>query len=79
MPLGERLPLVLCLKDPKPHIRVLWGAQVLTPYFAQPAPEDGKFLAFARNIRLGLLPATVVVQPEWFTAVDMVVPPAAEM
>ena len=62
LPLGERLPLVLCLEDPEPHIRVLWGAQSLTPSSAQPSPEDGKFLTFTRDIRLGLLPATVLVQ-----------------
>ena len=69
LPLGERPPLVLCLKDPEPHIRVLWGAQFLTPSFAQSSPENGKFLAFA----------TVVVQPEWITPSDVAVPPALEM
>ena len=52
------------LDNPEPHIRVLWSAQFGTPSFAQPKPEDGKVLAFARDIRLGLLPATVVVNPE---------------
>ena len=37
----------------------------MTPYFAQPKPEDGKFLAFARDICLGQLLATVIVLPEW--------------
>ena len=64
LPLGERPPLVVYLDNPEPHIRVLWSAQFGTPSFAQPKPEDGKVLAFARDIRLGLLPATVVVNPE---------------
>ena len=32
-----------------------------------------------REIRLGILPATVMVQPEWLTQVDMAVSQAAEM
>ena len=51
----------------------------MTPSFAQPTPEYGKFLSFARDIHLGLLPAMVVVQPEWLTPVDVAVPLAAEM
>ena len=62
MPLGKRPPLVVCLEAPEPHIHVIWGAQFVTPSFAQPTPEDGKFLAFARDIQLGLLPATMVVK-----------------
>ena len=56
LPLGDRPPLVVFLEAPEPHIRVLWGAQFVTPSFAQPTPEDGKVLAFARDTRLGLLP-----------------------
>ena len=32
-----------------------------------------------RDIGLGLLPDTVVVQPEWLTPEDVAVPPAADM
>ena len=67
----------MCLKDPEPHICVFWGAQFVTPSFAQPTPEGGKILAFLRDIRLRLLPDTVVVQPEWFTPADVAVPQAA--
>ena len=79
LPLGERPPLVMCFKDTEPHICVLWGAQFVTLSFSQPTPEDRKVLAFSRDIRLGLLPATVVVQPEWLTPADMAVSPAADM
>ena len=65
LPLGERPPLEVCLEAPESHIRVIWGAQFVTPSFAQTTPEDGKVLVFARDICLGLLPATVVVRPEW--------------
>ena len=61
MPLGERPPLMMCIEAPEPHIRVLWGTQFVIPYFAQPTPEYGKVLDFARDIRLGILPDTVVV------------------
>ena len=54
-PLGERPLLVVCLEAPEPHIRVIWGAQFVTPSFSQPTPEDGEVLAFAREICLGLL------------------------
>ena len=36
----------------------------MTPYFAYPTLEYGKVLAFSRDIRIGLLPATVVVKQE---------------
>ena len=62
--LGERPPLLVCLDSPEPHIRVLWGTQFFTPSFARPTPEDGKVLAFARDIWLGQLPGTVVMLPE---------------
>ena len=39
----------------------------MTPFFAHPTPEDGKVIAFAIDIHLGLLPATVVVKPECLT------------
>ena len=70
---------MVCLEAPEPHIRVIWGAQFATPSFAQPTPEDKKVLAFTRDIRLGLLPDTVVVQPEWLIPADVAVPQAAEM
>ena len=58
---------------------MIWGAQFVTPSFAQPTPESMKVLAFARDIRLGLLPDTVVVQPEWITPEDVTVPQVAYM
>ena len=70
---------MVCLEDPEPHIRMLWGTQFVTPYFAQPTPKDGKVLAFARYIRLGLLPSTMVVQPEWLAPEEVVVPQATDM
>ena len=39
LPLGERPPLEVCLKAPEPHIRVLWGAQFVTPYFVLKHPR----------------------------------------
>ena len=78
-PLGERPLLVVCLEAPEPHIRVIWGAQFVTPSIAQPKTEDGNILAFDRDIRLVLLPATVAVKPEWITPGDVNVPQAADM
>ena len=79
LPLGERLPIVVCLEAPESHIRVIWGAQFVTPSFAQPTPEIRKVLAFARDIRLGLLPATVVVKPECLTLGEVNVPQASDL
>ena len=70
---------MVCLEAPEPHIRVLWGAQFVNPPFAQPTPEDRKVLSFARDIRIGLLPETVVVKPEWITPGDANVPQSADM
>ena len=70
---------MVCLEAPDSHICVLWGTQCVTPSFAQPTLEDGKVLSFARVIHLGLLPATVVVQPECLTLGEDLVPQAAEM
>ena len=67
------------IEAPEPHIRILWGAQFVTPYFAQPALEDWKFLVFARDICLGILTETVVVKPEWLAPGDVNVPQAADM
>ena len=79
LPLGQRPPLVVCLNAPELHIRVIWGTQFVTLSFAQPTPEDEKVLAFARDIRLGMLPATVVVHPEWITSGEVAAPQATEM
>ena len=67
------------VEAPEPHIRVLWGAQFVTPSFAQPTPEDGKVLAFSRDIRLGLLPTPVVVKLEWLTPGEVAVTQSAYM
>ena len=75
--LEERPPPIVYLEAPEPHIRVLWGAHFVTRSFVQPTPEDGKILVFVRDICLGLLTATVMVQPEWVTAEYVAVPQAA--
>ena len=72
--LGERPPLVVCLKAPEPQICVLWGAQFVNPSLVKPTSEDGKILSFARYICIGLLQATVVVHPECLTLVEVAVP-----
>ena len=79
LPLGDKPPLVVCLEAPEPHIRVLWGAQFVTPSFAQPTPEDRKVLAFDRDICLVLLPETVVAKMEWLTPREVTVSQAADM
>ena len=66
------------LEDPDQHIRMLWGTQFVTPSFEKPTPEDGNVLALARDIRLGLLTARVVVQPECLTQEDLAVPQAVD-
>ena len=79
LPLSEKPPIVVCLEAPDTNICMLWGAQFVTLSFAQPTPEDRNVLSFARDIPLGLLPATVVLHPEWLTLADVAVPQATEM
>ena len=59
---------MVCLEAPEPYIRTLWGTGFATQSFVQPIPEDGKVLAFAGDIFLGMIPSTMVVQPEWLTS-----------
>ena len=61
------------------HIRMLWGSQFVTPSFYQHTPEDGNVLAFLQDISLGLLPETVVVQMEWISSEELLVPRSTEM
>ena len=51
----------------------------MTPSFAQLTPEGKKVLAFSQYIRLGQLPATVVVRPEWLTQIEVTVPRTTNM
>ena len=76
MPLGERPTLVVCLEYPEPHIRMFWGTQFVNPSFVQPT---GRSSPSREDIRLGVLPATVVVQPEWLAPEEVVVLRATEM
>ena len=55
------------------------GYSVRYPSFVKPTPEDGKVLAFARNICLGQLPAKVVVLLECIAPIKVEVPREAEM
>ena len=55
------------------------GRSVPDPVLCATLPRTGSSLPLRRDICLGLLPATVVVQPEWLTPEDVAVPQAAEM
>ena len=70
---------MVCLDSSEPHIRVLWGAHFMTPSFTQPTLQDRKVIAFARDIRLGLFPAIVVVKLEWITPGKVNPPQAVDM
>ena len=59
--------MLVCLESPEMQIIVLWVTQFVTPSFVRLTPEDRKVLALVRDIRLGELPATVVMLPEWLT------------
>ena len=51
----------------------------MTPSFAQPTQENGNIFAFARDICVGFLSETVVVNPDWLTPVEVNVHQAADM
>ena len=77
--LGERPPIVVCLKAPETHIRVLWSTHFVTLSFTQPTLEYRKVLVFVQDIRLGQLPATVVIHPEWLMPGEIAVPQTTDM
>ena len=79
LPLTDQTLLLIFLEIPEPHIPVLWGVQYVTPSFSQATPEDGTVLAFSRDSRLGILPATVEVNPDWLTMRDVSDPTIAEI
>ena len=58
---------------------MIWGTQYVNPYFARTTPEDGKVLAFARDVRLVNLPATVETDPAWLDLEERDVPREAYM
>ena len=67
---------MVCLEYPEPHIRMLWGTQFVNLSFVQPT---GRSLPSREEIHLGVLPETVVVQPEWLAPEEVAVPRATEM
>ena len=67
---------MVCLEYPEPHIRMLWGTQFVNPSFVKPT---GRSLPLRKDIRLGILPETVVVQPEWLSPEEVAVPRETEM
>ena len=48
--LEERPPLLACVEAPELHIRVLWGVEYVMPYLTNATPEDGKVLAFVKEL-----------------------------
>ena len=79
LPLTDQTLLLIFLEIPEPHIPVLWGIQYVIPSFSQATPEDGTVLAFSRDARLGILPATVEVNPDWLTMRDVSDPTITEI
>ena len=55
------------------------GDSVCDVFLCATDPEDDKVPAFARDIQLGQLPATVVVLPEWLAPSEIEVPHTEEM
>ena len=55
---------------------MLWGTQLVTPSFSQPTVRSSPS---REDIRLGILPEAVVVQPEWLAPEEVAVPRATGM
>ena len=67
---------MVCLEDPEPQIRMLWGTQFVTPSFSQPT---GRYSPLREDTRLGILLPMVVVQPEWLAPEEVAAPRVTEM
>ena len=65
LPLAEQPPLVICVYQPPPHIRVLWGPQFVIPYLYCLTPEDGKVISLYRDIHDAQIPVSVEVPSQW--------------
>ena len=65
LPLEERPPWMVPLKELEPHIQVLWGLQYVTPSYASANTEDGRLIAFVRDTRGGHLPMNTKISLEW--------------
>ena len=72
--IAERPTLVMCVENLDTYTRFLWGVEYVMPSFTRPNPEDGKFIAFARDTRKGQLPTTVEANPKRFQVDEKEVP-----
>ena len=50
------------------YIEIIWRILVTPDFlYTRTTPEDGSFLALARDVCLRILPTTMEVKPEWHT------------
>ena len=66
--------LLIIVKEPTRHIRVLWGIEKLPFSYANRTALDCRIIAFSRNIFAGNTPPTIAIDEEWWEQEDLPVP-----
>ena len=74
LPQQERPALLIIVKEPTRHIRVLWGIEKLPFSYANRTALDGRIFAFSRDIVSGNTPPTIATDKEWWNNKDRCVP-----
>ena len=74
LPRQERPALLIIVKEPTRHIRVLWGIKKLSFSYANRTTLDSHIIAFSSNIVAGNTPPTIAIDDEWWNLEDHPVP-----
>ena len=65
LPQHERPALLVIVKEPTRHIRVLWGIENPSYSYANKTALDGHIVAFSRDLVAGNTPPNISVNEEW--------------
>mmetsp|Transcript_55556 Transcript_55556/g.166523 ORF Transcript_55556/g.166523 Transcript_55556/m.166523 type:complete len:146 (-) Transcript_55556:2198-2635(-) len=77
MVMAERPMLVVCLEQPKPHLRVLWGLEHVEPSILDPMDVEGAIFQFTKDVHQKRLPPSCQVKCAWLEFGEFDVPTAA--
>ena len=70
LPRKERPDLLVIVKKPTHHIRVLWGTEKLPFSYSNRTALDGHIVAFSRDIVTGDTPPTIAINDDWWNLED---------
>uniref|UniRef100_A0A6U6DM87 Uncharacterized protein n=1 Tax=Odontella aurita TaxID=265563 RepID=A0A6U6DM87_9STRA len=77
MVMAERPVMVVCLAQPKPHLRVLWGLQHIEPRVLEPTDVERAVLAFVKDVNQKRLPPSCQGEGDWLGFSEVVNPTVA--